>query len=73
MALNVTNMEREFLWEGKTIKDPARHLGPEEVRKHLSGKYPLMTTARVDGPEIVEEEGRRKAIYTISKSSGTLG
>lgn len=73
MALAVTHLKRKFVIKEKgndvELSDPNKNLSPEEVLKHYTPMYPILTNARVDGPKI---EGSN-AIYTLEASVGTKG
>lgn len=69
MALQITNLKREFILDKKNLSDPNPAMTPEEVMKHYSGSYPELTNATLSGPKV---EGSR-AVYTMSKTVGTKG
>jgi PRTRC genetic system protein C len=73
MALEVTNLEREFTFKKNganvTLADPNPDLSTQEVMQHYGSQYPELTTASVEGPRV---EGT-KAIYSVKTSIGTKG
>lgn len=75
MALNVTNLNRQFFLkqDGKNkdieLNDPNGEMSPEEVMKFYSGKYPELTNATIVGPKV---EGN-KAVYSFKTIVGTKG
>jgi len=74
MALEVTNLEREFKLQkpdGKFIplSDPNPDLSPAEVVKFHSSDHPELTNGIVEGPVVVND----KAVFTIKTKAGKLG
>lgn len=71
--LSTTNMPRIFLLkqDGQEIKltDPSDKLSPEAVLNFYSGNYPILTTAKVAGPEIKDDEVQ----YRFETTMGTKG
>ena len=51
------------------LTDPGKEFTPEAVLDFYSGTYPILATARIHAPEIVDDELRFKFISTI----GTKG
>ena len=68
-----TKLERIFLLKqnGQDIKltDPSTAFSPEQVMNFYSGTYPILTTAKLEGPEIVKD----KMQYRFSTTIGTKG
>lgn len=52
-----------------TLDDPATVFSPEQVMNFYSGTYPILTTAKLEGPEVVED----KMQYRFSTTIGTKG
>ena len=74
MALQVTNLKREFRYTDKDKKviylsDPNPKFTTEEALKFYIGTYPELTNALIEGPKI---EGD-KAVFSISTKAGQLG
>lgn len=73
MALEVTNLEREFTFKKNgtpiILPDPNPEFSVEEVMQHYSGQYPELTTATLDGPNI---DGKT-ATYAVKTTVGTKG
>jgi len=71
--LLVNELERKFLFteNGQEIKlaDPATELQPEDVRDFYSAIYPILTTAKIEGPVIREDEVQ----YVFRTKMGTKG
>jgi PRTRC genetic system protein C len=70
----VTNsLERAFIFEdnGREIKlsDPSENFSAEAVLNFYSQTYPLLTTAKIEGPEIVDDELQYRFVSTM----GTKG
>lgn len=51
------------------LSDPDNKLSPEAVLNFYSNTYPLLTTAKIDGPEIKDDEVQYEFLSTI----GTKG
>jgi PRTRC genetic system protein C len=51
------------------LADPAANLSPEAVLNFYAQTYPVLTTAKIEGPEIVNDKVRYKFVSTI----GTKG
>jgi PRTRC genetic system protein C len=47
-------MHREFSYSGLRLADPDNRLTPEQVRDFYSSSYPEITTASIEGPEVVD-------------------
>lgn len=73
MALQVTKLEREFIFkkDGKDVKlnDPNPELSADEVMKFYSSQYPELTTSTSEGPKIEKD----KAVYNFKTTVGTKG
>ena len=69
MAIEVTRLVREFLYNGMTFVDPGPAFSPDDVRDLYSAQYPELTTAKVDGPEHKGET----ASYTFVRAAGAKG
>lgn len=71
--LVANELERVFLFKdnGHEIKlnDPSPKLSPEAVLNFYSQTYPVLTTARIEGPEIREDSVQYRFVSTI----GTKG
>lgn len=73
MALQVTGLERKFVFEhdGEKIElnDPNPDMEPAQVKKFYANTYPELTNANVEGPEIVGDS----ASYSFTIAVGTKG
>jgi len=74
MALEVTNLEREFFLkkaDGKSIplKDPSPDMSPQEVMKFHTAEHAELTNGIIEGPVVVND----KAVFTIKTKAGKLG
>ncbi|MDQ8051961.1 MAG: PRTRC system protein C [Pedobacter sp.] len=49
--------------------DPSADYTPEQVKHFYSGSYPILTNARVEGPEVKNDEIR----FTFVTTLGTKG
>lgn len=71
--LATTQLQRIFLHTeyGKEIRlsDPANKLSPEAVLNFYANTYPLLTTAKIEGPEIRDDEIQYRFVSTL----GTKG
>lgn len=71
--LSTTQLPRVFIHtiDRETIRlaDPSDKLSPEAVRNFYANTYPVLTTAIIDGPEIINDEIQ----YTFSSHIGTKG
>ncbi|MCT1526057.1 PRTRC system protein C [Sphingobacterium lactis] len=61
----------KFTENGNEVKleDPAPELSPEGVLNFYSGAYPILTTAKVEGPVFNNDEEQ----YTFKTVMGTKG
>lgn len=69
MALEVINLKRVFMLDGKELNDPNPAFNVDEVMGFHSVKYPELTTSTVSGPEIKDDT----AVYTFKSTIGTKG
>lgn len=71
--LLVNNLERIFIHteNGLDIElaDPSANLAPEAVLNFYAQTYPVLTTAKIEGPEIVND----KVQFTFISTIGTKG
>jgi len=51
------------------LSDPSVSFSPEQVMDFYSGTYPILTTAKIEGPEITGDEIEYRFITTL----GTKG
>ena len=51
------------------LSDPGKKFSPEAVLNFYSGTYPILTTAKVNGPEIKRDQVQ----YTFVSTIGTKG
>lgn len=51
------------------LEDPAPELSPEAVLNFYSGQYPILTTAKIEGPIIKNDQIQ----YTFKTIMGTKG
>lgn len=51
------------------LSDPSSNFSPEQVMDFYSGNYPILTTAKIEGPEITGDEIEYRFITTL----GTKG
>ena len=69
MAIKVEKMTREFVFNGIKLPDPNPELTVEKVREIHAMTYPEISTAAVEGPEMLGNRLR----YTFSRAVGTKG
>jgi len=71
--LTANSMERVFHFEdnGRDIQlsDPGRTLSPEAVLNFYATTYPILTTAKIEGPEVQDDAVRYRFVSTM----GTKG
>ena len=71
--LIANSLERVFLFEENNmdirLSDPNSSYSPEAVLNFYSNTYPLLTTAKIEGPEIKDDEVQYWFVTTI----GTKG
>ena len=69
MSIKVTKLEREFVFDGRSLPDPNPNMSVEQVREMYIPTHPEITTATVTGPETID--GR--LLYTFSRAIGHKG
>lgn len=66
-------LPRVFIFKDKEqeirLSDPSGNYTPEQVMNFYSGTYPILTTAKVEGPEIRGDQIE----YTFITTLGTKG
>jgi PRTRC genetic system protein C len=62
-------MTRRFYYLGLELPDLDPRFTPEQVRDAYTGLYPEITTATIEGPEVVDGALR----FTFSRVLGTKG
>ena len=67
--MTVTPSTRIFAYRGLTLPDPDCRLSPEEVKAVLAIQYPELTTAAINGPEVVGDKLRWEFVTAV----GTKG
>lgn len=71
--LEITSLERQFSFKDKgqdiALADPSPSFNPEAVLNFYAQTYPILTTAKIEGPEIKED----KVWYTFISTMGTKG
>ncbi|HJU45971.1 MAG TPA: PRTRC system protein C [Chitinophagaceae bacterium] len=71
--LVANHVERTFLFQNERrplrLSDPDEKLTPEAVLDHYSHQYPLLVTAKVEGPELRNDLLEYQFVSTI----GTKG
>ncbi len=71
--LTTTQLPRVFIHtdNGKEVRlsDPALKLTPEAVLNFYANTYPVLTTAKIEGPEIKNDEIHYRFVSTL----GTKG
>ena len=67
--MQVEPLTRRFYYLGLELPDLDPRLTPEQVRDSYGGLYPEITTATIEGPEVVD--GMLK--FTLSRALGTKG
>lgn len=71
--LLVTNLERVFIHNEKgldiELTDPSDKLSPEAVLNFYAQTYPVLTTAKIEGPEIIND----KVCFKFISTMGTKG
>ena len=68
-ALKVEALQREFIYNGTRLPDPAPNLTVEQVREILTPSYPELATATLVGPE--DSGGSLR--YTFHRAIGSKG
>lgn len=69
MAITVTPLTREFVYNGMTLVDPGLAFSPDEVRDLYCAQYPELTTASIDGPALSVDVAR----YRFVRAAGAKG
>jgi PRTRC genetic system protein C len=71
--LIANSLERAFYFDdnGQNVKltDPDNQLTPEAVLNFYSNTYPILTTAKIEGPELRDDEVQ----YHFTTTIGTKG
>jgi PRTRC genetic system protein C len=68
--MKVEALEREFRYNGGLrLPDPNPKLAVEEVINLYSHTYPEITTAAIEGPEVIGN----KLVYRLTRAIGTKG
>jgi PRTRC genetic system protein C len=71
--LTATTLERSFSFFNKEqeikLADPSATFSPEAVLNFYAQTYPILTTAKIEGPEIKDDQVQYRFISTI----GTKG
>lgn len=71
--LLATQLPRIFRFDNKgnevELPDPEPNFTPESVLNFFSGAYPILTTAKIEGPEIANDRIEYKFVTTL----GTKG
>ena len=71
--LETSILDRVFLFDndGQELKlaDPDNSMRPEAVLNYYAGTYPILTTAKIEGPEINDDAVEYRFISTL----GTKG
>lgn len=62
-------LQREFAYNGIKLPDPGAQLSPEQVREIHAIAYPELTTAAIEGPEVLAG----KAVYRFVRAIGAKG
>lgn len=71
--MTVTSLPRVFIHtennEEIKLADPSEKLSIEAVLNFYAGTYPILTTAKIEGPQIADDE----IIYRFVSTIGTKG
>jgi len=71
--LEITNLERVFLFDNEgqelMLSDPHSTMSKEAVLNYYAQTYPILTTARIEGPEINDDAVE----YRFTATIGTKG
>lgn len=62
-------LQREFVYNGIKLPDPGPQLSTEQVREIHAIAYPELSTAAIEGPELLTG----KAIYRFVRAIGAKG
>ncbi len=67
--MQVSVLEREFVFNGTKLPDPGSSLSVEQVRDMYVATYPELATAAIEGPTPVNG----KMQYTFTRAVGAKG
>ena len=71
--IKTTLLERIFIYKEKDINlnltDPNPDWNPEEVMNFYAHTYPMLTTAKISGPQIKDDQ----LVYKMESVLGTKG
>jgi len=71
--LETTILDRVFLFDNDgqelMLADPDSNMSPQAVLNYYAGTYPILTTAKIEGPEIGDDAVAYRFISTL----GTKG
>lgn len=71
--LTVTKLQRSFSFDNEgqliVLQDPSPSFTPQAVQNFYAQTYPILTTAKVEGPEIIDDRVQYRFVSTI----GTKG
>jgi PRTRC genetic system protein C len=67
--MQIEPMSRRFYYLGLELPDLDPRLTPEQVRDSYSHLYPEISTATIEGPEVID--GALK--FTLTRALGTKG
>ena len=67
--MQVSVLEREFVFNGTKLPDPGSSLSVEQVRDMYVATYPELATAAIEGPAPVNG----KMQYTFTRAVGAKG
>lgn len=71
--ITTAKLERVFVFnhngQDLMLTDPSLSFSAEQVMNFYSGTYPVLTTAKLEGPEVVKD----KMQYRFSATIGTKG
>ena len=63
--MTVTPATRIFAYRGLTLPDPDCRLSPEEVKGAFAIQYPELTTAAINGPEVIGDKLRWEFVTAV--------
>lgn len=69
MDIEVTQAEREFVYNGTKLTDPGPGMSVDEVKEIYTAQYPDLATATVEGP--TDRNG--VMVYEFKRKVGTKG
>ncbi len=71
--ITTAKLERVFQFKNNgqelLLADPSPDLSAQQVLDFYAGTYPILTTARIEGPEIIQDQIR----FRFTSSLGTKG